>query len=100
MTANTAKKYPKQDPTAMITHRIESLICSFDVQRFQHRNCTGMMHYVVMIKSRLYIVHKNILDSINAEVMMSTVDIHGDFFSESQRETMKIRLTDYLKGVL
>jgi len=84
----------------MIKHRVESLMCQFDVLRHQHYNCGNRTHYIIFFDGMFFILHSEDYVEYDDECLMSSVKIHGMFFTDSQRATLIERLTNLLKESL
>jgi hypothetical protein len=89
---------PKNRSEGYIRHRTEKLMLAFNVQRYAHRFCVDIVHSVVFFDGMLFVLHPDDLDECDGEILLSVVSVHGDFISQSQRETLRNRIYNCLKG--
>jgi hypothetical protein len=73
-------------------------MAAFDIQRFTHRFCVDMTHYVVFFDGKLFVLHTDQLDECDGDVLMSVVKVHGEYISKSQCETLRERLNTCLRS--
>lgn len=82
----------------LISRLIHEYLFKLEASRTAHLFCKGKIHYVVITDVGPTVLHDEQLDEANGDVLMSSIDIHNSFFSESQRETLIDRLTNYLRS--
>jgi len=73
-------------------------MAAFDIQRFAHRFCVDMIHYVVFFDGMLFILHSEQLEESDGVTLMSVVQVRGEYISRSQRETLRRRIKNCLRS--
>lgn len=71
---------------------------AFDAIRYEHRLCISRHHYAIFESGKFRIVHNNDLVMPDYTWLLSFQEIHGSFVSEAQRELLRNRILEYLKG--